>query len=86
VKLLDVREPHEYKISRIPGAELIPLGELPDSLQDLEADEEYVVHCKSGARSLQAVELMREAGLKAKSMRGGINAYARTIDDSIPTY
>ncbi|HWH32495.1 MAG TPA: molybdopterin-synthase adenylyltransferase MoeB [Egibacteraceae bacterium] len=86
VKLLDVREPHEFQISRIAGAELIPLAELPDSLQDLELNAEYVVLCKSGARSLRAAELMREAGLRARSMRGGINAYARTVDPSIPTY
>ena len=87
VKLIDVREPHEYQISRIPGAELMPLSEFPDALQDLDPDTEYVVHCKSGVRSLQALEMMKEAGIgKVKSMRGGINAYARTVDDSIPTY
>jgi molybdopterin/thiamine biosynthesis adenylyltransferase/rhodanese-related sulfurtransferase len=87
VKLIDVREPHEWQISRIPGAELMPLSEFADALLDLDPDTEYVVHCKSGVRSLQALELMREAGItNAKSMRGGINAYAKTVDTSIPTY
>jgi len=87
VTLIDVREPHEFQISRIPGAELMPLSEFADALQDLDPDTEYVVHCKTGVRSLQALEMMRDAGItKAKSMRGGINAYAKTVDDSIPTY
>ncbi|MBW3561489.1 MAG: molybdopterin-synthase adenylyltransferase MoeB [Actinobacteria bacterium] len=86
VVLLDVREPHEYEISRIPGATLIPKGSLPEKLQELDDSKEYVVHCKSGARSLEATELLRNAGFRARSMRGGINAYARQVDTSIPTY
>ncbi len=86
VVLLDVREPHEYEISRIPGSTLIPQGQLPEELADLDDSKEYVVHCKSGVRSLEATQLLRGAGFKARSMRGGINAYARQIDPSIPTY
>ncbi len=87
VKVIDVREPHEYQISRIPGAELIPLGELPSKLNELDTDAEIVLHCKTGVRSLDALELMRGAGFgRVKHLRGGINAYARQIDDSIPTY
>lgn len=86
VVLLDVREPHEYEISRIPGALLIPKGQLPNKLAELDPNREYVVHCKSGARSLEATQLLRGAGFKARSMRGGINAYARQIDPSIPVY
>ncbi|MDP9021535.1 MAG: molybdopterin-synthase adenylyltransferase MoeB [Actinomycetota bacterium] len=86
VVLLDVREPHEYQISRIPSATLIPKGELPGKLSELDPAREYVVHCKSGVRSLEAVQLMRGAGFRARSMRGGITAYARQIDPSIPVY
>ncbi|MBW3576584.1 MAG: molybdopterin-synthase adenylyltransferase MoeB [Actinobacteria bacterium] len=86
VVLLDVREPHEYQISRIPAATLIPKGELPGKLSELDPAREYVVHCKSGVRSLEAVKLMRGAGFRARSMRGGINAYARQIDPGIPVY
>ncbi|MDQ3974392.1 MAG: molybdopterin-synthase adenylyltransferase MoeB [Actinomycetota bacterium] len=87
VRVIDVREPHEYDISRIPGAELIPLGQLPGRLKDLDSSEEIVLHCKSGVRSLQALELLREAGFaKTKHLHGGINAYAREVDASIPTY
>ncbi len=86
VVLLDVREPHEYEISRIPGALLVPKGQLPNKLAELDPNKEYVVHCKSGVRSLEATQLLRGAGFKAMSMRGGINAYARDIDPSIPVY
>jgi sulfur-carrier protein adenylyltransferase/sulfurtransferase len=86
VALIDVREPHEYEINRIPGAVLIPKDELAGHLSDLDPTKTYVVHCKSGVRSLESTQLLRGAGFKAQSMRGGINAYARQVDDSIPTY
>lgn len=87
VKLIDVREPHEWDISRMPGAELMPLSEFAGAVQDLDPDVEYVVHCKSGVRSLKALEMMRDAGItKVRSLAGGINAYARNVDNSIPTY
>ncbi len=87
VRVIDVRDPHEWEISRIPGAELIPLGELPKRMHELDSAEEIVVHCKSGMRSLQALEQLQGAGFrKVRSLRGGINAYAREIDDTVPTY
>lgn len=85
--LIDVRDPHEYAINRIPGSQLRPLGQLAQWQSELDPSQEYVVHCKSGVRSLQAVEELRAAGFsRVRSMRGGINAYARQVDDSIPTY
>ncbi len=86
VVLLDVREPHEYEINRIPGAVLIPKDELPAKLAELDPTTEYVVHCKSGVRSLESTQLLRGAGFRARSMRGGIDPYARQVDDSIPVY
>ena len=86
VELIDVREEHEYEINRIPGAVLIPMDTLAGKLHELDPTKEYVVHCKSGQRSLESTELLRGAGFKAHSMRGGINAYARQVDDSIPVY
>ncbi len=86
VVLLDVRETHEYEINRIPGAVLIPKDTLPGRLSELDPTAEYVVHCKSGIRSLESTDLLRGAGFKARSMRGGIDAYARQIDPSIPVY
>ncbi|CAN5772673.1 MAG: molybdopterin-synthase adenylyltransferase MoeB [Actinomycetota bacterium] len=87
VRLIDVRDPHEYEISRIPGAELMPLGDLHRHLSELDSSEDIVLHCKSGMRSMQALEQLQGAGFrKVRSLRGGINAYAREVDDSIPTY
>jgi len=86
VVLLDVREPHEYEINRIPGSVLIPKDTLAGRLAELDPDVEYVVHCKVGGRSLDSVRLMRGAGFRARSMRGGIDLYARQVDPSIPVY
>ncbi|MFA9445505.1 molybdopterin-synthase adenylyltransferase MoeB [Egicoccus sp. AB-alg6-2] len=86
VVLLDVRDPHEYEINRIPGAVLIPKDSLPAQLRELDETKDYVVHCKSGVRSLESTQLLRGAGFRARSMRGGINAYARQVDPSIPVY
>ena len=86
VILLDVREPHEYEINRIPGSRLIPKDTLAGHLAELDPLAEYVVHCKSGVRSLESVQLLRGAGLRARSMRGGIDLYARHVDASIPVY
>jgi len=81
--LLDVREPHEFEAARIPGSKLIPLGELPKRLGELNKDEKYVVHCRSGGRSGRAVALMRQQGYDATNVAGGILAWADRIDPSL---
>ena len=87
VRLVDVREPHELEISRIEGAELIPLGSLASRMHELDSAEEIVFFCKSGSRSARAVELMAGAGFrKIKNLRGGINAWAREVDPRLPVY
>ena len=87
VRTIDVREPHEYEISRIPGAQLIPLGDLPSHLGELDSSEDIVLHCKTGGRSAQAQRLLWDAGFrKVRNLTGGINAYAEEVDDSIATY
>jgi adenylyltransferase/sulfurtransferase len=85
--ILDVREPFEATICCIPGARLIPLGELPRRLNELNAADEIVVHCKSGGRSAQAVALLREHGFtKAANLTGGIISWINEIDPSLPRY
>jgi sulfur-carrier protein adenylyltransferase/sulfurtransferase len=87
IKLVDVREPAEWQINRLPGAELIPLGELPDRLSELPQTEPIIVYCRVGGRSAEALALLRQSGFStARHLGGGINAYARTVDPSIPTY
>ncbi len=87
VFLLDVREPQEFEICRIPGSTLIPLGGLPHRLTELEGHDDMIVHCKSGVRSAKAVKLLREAGFsKAKNLRGGILAWIDRVDSTLPKY
>ncbi len=87
VRLIDVREPHELEISRIQGAELIPLGQLATRLSELDSAQEMVLFCKSGSRSARALELLVSAGFKkVKNLKGGINAWAREVDKSLPEY
>ncbi len=85
--LIDVREPHEHAICNLPQATLIPLGTLPAKLSQLDPSVEYVVHCKMGGRSAQAVELMKKSGFtRVLNVTGGITAWAKEIDKSMPTY
>lgn len=85
--LLDVREPHEYQIARIPGSTLIPLGQLPARLNELDKNAEIVAHCKMGGRSQQAVDLMKQNGFKnVRNMTGGITAWSDKVDKTVPKY
>jgi len=85
--LLDVREPQEFEICRIPGSVLIPLGDLPSRLSELEGRDDMIVHCKSGVRSGKAVRLLRKAGYsKARNLKGGILAWIDRIDPTLPKY
>jgi adenylyltransferase/sulfurtransferase len=85
--LLDVREPHEYQIAKIPGSTLIPLGQLPARLGELDKNAEIVAHCKMGGRSQQAVDLMKANGFtNVRNMTGGITAWSDKVDPSVAKY
>ena len=85
--VLDVREPHEYEINRIPGSTLIPLGDLPERFTELDANREIVCQCKSGMRSARAAAFLREHGFKnVKNLKGGILAWVDQVDPSQPKY
>jgi sulfur-carrier protein adenylyltransferase/sulfurtransferase len=87
IRLIDVREPHELAISSLPGEQLIPLGQLAARLSELDSAEEMVLFCKSGSRSIRALELLVSAGFrKVSNLRGGINAWAREVDPNLPVY
>ncbi len=87
LRLIDVREPHELEISRLEDAMLIPLGQLAGRMSELDSAEEIVLFCKSGTRSARALELLASAGFrKMKNLKGGINAWAREVDPSLPIY
>ena len=85
--LLDVREPHELEISALPNAINIPLGQLAARLTELDSADDMIVFCKGGTRSARALELLSSAGFKkVKNLKGGINAWAKDVDESLPIY
>ncbi len=85
--LLDVREPHEYQIARIPGSILIPLGDLPKRLNELDKSADIVAQCKSGGRSQKAMDLLKQNGFQhVRNMTGGITAWSDKVDPSVPKY
>jgi adenylyltransferase/sulfurtransferase len=87
VFILDVREPHEYDICKLEGSTLIPLGELPKRVNELNSADDIVVHCRSGVRSGKAVDFLRQAGFrKVKNLVGGILAWSDDVDPSVPKY
>ena len=84
--VLDVREPHEYQICNINGY-LLPLGDLPKRVNELDSSREIVAHCRSGVRSAKAVDFLRQAGFKkVKNLTGGILAWADKVDPKMPKY
>ncbi len=84
--ILDVREPHEYQICNL-GGYLIPLGEIPKRVSELDSSREIVAHCRSGKRSAEAVEFLRKAGFrKIWNLKGGILAWSDEVDPSVPKY
>jgi len=86
VFILDVREPHEYQICNLKG-HLIPLGELPRRVHELDSSHEIVAHCRSGKRSAQAVDFLRRAGFrKVQNLRGGILSWSTEVDPSVARY
>jgi adenylyltransferase/sulfurtransferase len=90
-KLIDVREPSEYQICKIDAATLIPLGDIEakdlSKLNGLNPDDEIVLHCKAGMRSMKALKALEEMGFRnLKSMRGGINEWSEKVDSSVPMY
>jgi rhodanese-related sulfurtransferase len=87
--LLDVRETFEYYISKIDGSSVIPVEELLSRLDELEdkKDQEIIVMCRTGIRSAQAQKMLLNNGFKnVKNLKGGINEWAREIDNSLPLY
>jgi len=84
--VLDVREPHEYQICNING-HLIPLGDLPNRVHELDSSREIIAHCRSGVRSAKAVTFLQQAGFKkVHNLAGGILAWADRVDPKMPKY
>lgn len=87
-RLIDVREPHEYEIAKIEGAELIPLSKFAqEAPSKLKQDEEIVIHCHHGGRSQRACEYLAGLGYtNLANVSGGINAWSQEIDPDVPQY
>jgi adenylyltransferase/sulfurtransferase len=86
-ELIDVREQFEFEIARIDRAKLIPLGEIAERADELERDQPIIVHCHSGRRSAQAVQLLRQRGFtNVYNLDGGIDSWSDEIDPSVPRY
>jgi sulfur-carrier protein adenylyltransferase/sulfurtransferase len=87
LRIVDVREPNEYQINRIPGSELIPLGDIPKRYGELNPEEEIVVQCKMGGRSAKAADFLRSVGFKhVLNLKGGILDWVDKVDPSQPKY
>jgi sulfur-carrier protein adenylyltransferase/sulfurtransferase len=85
--LIDVREPYEWEIARIPGARLIPLSSIPQAIPSLNKHREIIIHCKVGARSAKAAQQLAEAGFKnVSNVVGGILRWSDEVDENVPKY
>jgi adenylyltransferase/sulfurtransferase len=87
IYLLDVREPHEWDICKIPGAHLLPMGEVEQRIHELDRNANIVAYCRSGSRSGKTVKFLREQGFgKIRNLTGGILAWSDQVDPSVPKY
>ena len=85
--LLDVREPWEHERARIEGSRLVPMREVPARVAEIDDDKEVVAICHHGGRSMQvAMFLERQGFRRVHNLMGGIDAWSRTVDPSVPTY
>jgi adenylyltransferase/sulfurtransferase len=86
VYILDVREPHEFKIAQI-GGQLIPMNEVPQRLSEIDREREVIVHCHHGVRSQRVAEFLKQAGYpQVVNLAGGIDAWSEQIDPKVPKY
>lgn len=89
--LIDVRNPNEYEIAKIPGATLIPLpdieeGDGVEKVKELMNGHRLIAHCKMGGRSAKALRILKKAGVEGTNLKGGIRAWSQEIDSSVPEY
>jgi molybdopterin/thiamine biosynthesis adenylyltransferase/rhodanese-related sulfurtransferase/molybdopterin converting factor small subunit len=88
IQIIDVREPHEYEIGQIPNSKLIPLGQVLNRMNEIDAERETVVHCKMGGRSAKAIDALQRSGFTGRliNLKGGITAWSNEVDPSVPKY
>ncbi|CAN5853587.1 molybdopterin-synthase adenylyltransferase MoeB [soil metagenome] len=88
LQIIDVREPHEYEIARLPGVKLIPLSHVVNRISEIDPARETVVHCKGGVRSAKAIEALKATSFPGRliNLKGGITAWSNDVDPSVPKY
>src|ERR671927_430676 len=88
IQIIDVREPHEFEIARIPGTKLIPLGHVVGRMNEIDPEVETIVHCKGGVRSAKAIQALKRAGYQGRliNLKGGITAWSDDVDPRVAKY
>jgi adenylyltransferase/sulfurtransferase len=88
IQIIDVREPHEYEIARLPGTKLIPLSHVVNRMSEIDPARETVVHCKGGVRSAKAIEALKLVAFPGRliNLKGGITAWSDEVDARVPKY
>jgi sulfur-carrier protein adenylyltransferase/sulfurtransferase len=88
IQIVDVREPHEVAIAKIPNSTHIPLGQILNRASEIDPNRETVVHCKMGGRSARAIEALKRSGFTGSltNLKGGITAWSNEVDPSVPKY
>lgn len=88
IQIVDVREPNEYQLARLPDSIHIPLGQVVNRMAEIDPSRETVVHCKMGGRSARAIEALKRAGFTGPltNLKGGITAWSNEVDPSVPKY
>jgi adenylyltransferase/sulfurtransferase len=88
IQIIDVREPAEVAVARIPNSTHIPLGQVLNRMSEIDPARETVVHCKMGGRSAKAIEALKRAGYTGRlvNLKGGITAWSNEVDPSVPKY
>jgi rhodanese-related sulfurtransferase len=84
--LIDVREPYEWDIARLPGARLIPLADVAAAMPSIDSTRDVVVYCRSGKRGADAARQLRAAGFRVSNLAGGISRWSDDVDPSVPKY
>ena len=88
VQIIDVREPNEYEMARIPDSTLIPVGQVVARMSEIDPQRDAVLHCHAGGRSKRAIEALQKAGFEGKllNLKGGSTSWSETVDPSVPKY
>lgn len=88
IQIIDVREPHEVAIAKLPNSTHIPLGQIVSRMSEIDPNRETVVHCKMGGRSAKAIEALKRSGFSGSliNLKGGITAWSNDVDPSVPKY